>query len=226
MFSSIGLLTVFLFTGDGLSRIEGAILMSLYIAYIYWLLSHRDEILEEELSGGEQVERKWTAPPLPMVSWSPPVCCWPSSQHTIWSTLPATWRTPSTSPMPSSVPPCPASERRFPNSPSPSWPPSAAKASPLAPSSVPTSPTRSFPLASLLLFTAGVDEASFALTAYVIIPATFVGTGVALLMMRSEYEFKRWEGVVLIFIYVLFLQRSQQNGLATCPLRPPAKRLI
>ena len=50
-----------------------------------------------------------------------------------------------------------------------------------------------------------MTEASFALTAYVIIPATFVGTGVALLMMRSEYEFKRWEGVVLIFIYVLFL---------------------
>ena len=24
-------------------------------------------------------------------------------------------------------------------------------------------------------------------------------------MMRSEYEFKRWEGVVLIFIYLLFL---------------------
>ena len=23
-------------------------------------------------------------------------------------------------------------------------------------------------------------------------------------MMRSEYEFKRWEGVVLIFIYVVF----------------------
>jgi len=25
------------------------------------------------------------------------------------------------------------------------------------------------------------------------------------LMMRSEYEFKRWEGVVLIMVYVVFL---------------------
>ena len=50
-----------------------------------------------------------------------------------------------------------------------------------------------------------MTEASFALTAYIIIPATFVGTGVALMMMRSQYEFKQWEGVVLIFIYVLFL---------------------
>ena len=24
-------------------------------------------------------------------------------------------------------------------------------------------------------------------------------------MMRSQYEFKRWEGVVLILIYVIFL---------------------
>ena len=50
-----------------------------------------------------------------------------------------------------------------------------------------------------------LTSASFALTAYVIIPATFIGTGVALLMMRSEYEFKRWEGVILILIYMIFL---------------------
>ena len=43
MFSSIGLLTLFLFTGGALNRIEGAILMSLYIAYVYWLLSHREK---------------------------------------------------------------------------------------------------------------------------------------------------------------------------------------
>ena len=50
-----------------------------------------------------------------------------------------------------------------------------------------------------------LTEGSFALTAYVIIPATFVGTGVALAMMRSEYEFKQWEGVVLIMVYMIFL---------------------
>ena len=44
MFSSIGLLTLFLLTGEGLSRPEGGILASLYVIYIYWLLSHRDEI--------------------------------------------------------------------------------------------------------------------------------------------------------------------------------------
>ena len=60
MFSSIGLMTLFLFTGNSLNRIEGVLLMSLYVGYIYWLLSRRDEILQEELSGGDQVERKAT----------------------------------------------------------------------------------------------------------------------------------------------------------------------
>jgi ABC-type Fe3+ transport system permease subunit len=50
-----------------------------------------------------------------------------------------------------------------------------------------------------------LTDGSFALTAFIIIPATFVGTGVALAMMRSEYEFKRWEGAVLIMVYMVFL---------------------
>jgi Ca2+/Na+ antiporter len=28
---------------------------------------------------------------------------------------------------------------------------------------------------------------------------------VALAMMRSQYEFKRWEGVILIMIYLVFV---------------------
>jgi len=50
-----------------------------------------------------------------------------------------------------------------------------------------------------------VTQASANLTFFLIIPATFIGTGVALLMMRSQYEFKRWEGIVLIMIYVVFV---------------------
>ena len=67
-----------------------------------------------------------------------------------------------------------------------------------------TDPLLSIGLAALI-HPLALTSASYALTAYIIIPATFVGTGVALLMMRSEYEFKRWEGVVLIMVYVVFL---------------------
>jgi Ca2+/Na+ antiporter len=40
---------------------------------------------------------------------------------------------------------------------------------------------------------------------HLIIPATILGTIVALGMMRSQYEFKRWEGIVLISFYLIFL---------------------
>jgi Ca2+/Na+ antiporter len=49
---------------------------------------------------------------------------------------------------------------------------------------------------------------------YLIIPATILGTAIALMMMRSQYEFKRWEGVVLILVYVVFLALllAEQQG--------------
>ncbi len=50
-----------------------------------------------------------------------------------------------------------------------------------------------------------LTDASYSLTMYLIVPATLLGTAVALLMMRSEYEFKRYEGLILIMIYVVFL---------------------
>jgi Ca2+/Na+ antiporter len=60
-----------------------------------------------------------------------------------------------------------------------------------------------------------LTASSYDLTMFLIIPATFVGTGVALAMMRSQYEFKRWEGVVLILIYVVFvaLLLAEQYGI-------------
>ena len=67
-----------------------------------------------------------------------------------------------------------------------------------------TDPLLSVGLAAMI-YPLALTTSSYALTTYLIIPATFVGTGVALLMMRSQYEFKRWEGVVLILIYIVFL---------------------
>ena len=62
MLGSILLLTFFLNTGGVLSSIEGFILVSLYIVYIYWLLSNREEIMREEMTEESVVERvsNWT----------------------------------------------------------------------------------------------------------------------------------------------------------------------
>ncbi|MEC8632777.1 MAG: sodium:calcium antiporter [Candidatus Thermoplasmatota archaeon] len=206
MFSSIGLLTVFLFTGDGLSRIEGAILMSLYVVYIYWLLSHRDEILEEELSGGEQVERKLdrTTAAYGFMVTSGLLLALFAAHHlvNVASDMAYAFNVPhavigtTVSGLGTSLPELTIAFLAAKRS-------QGVAIGTLIGSNI-TDPLLSIGFASVI-YPLALTEASFALTAYIIIPATFVGTGVALLMMRSEYEFKRWEGVVLIFIYVLFL---------------------
>ena len=43
------------------------------------------------------------------------------------------------------------------------------------------------------------------LTSRLIVPITLVSLGVALLFMRTHYEFRRREGVVLASIYAVFL---------------------
>ena len=67
-----------------------------------------------------------------------------------------------------------------------------------------TDPLSSIGLAAMVNPIA-LTDASYSLTMYLIVPATLLGTAVALLMMRSEYEFKRYEGLILIMIYVVFL---------------------
>jgi Ca2+/Na+ antiporter len=38
-----------------------------------------------------------------------------------------------------------------------------------------------------------------------IIPATILGSAMAIFMMWTQYEFKRWEGLVLILFYGVFI---------------------
>ena len=206
MFASIGLVTLFLFTGGGLNRIEGGFLMCLYIAYIYWLLSHRDEILEEELSGGDQVERKvtrTTASYAFMVTTGLLLALF-AAHHlvNVASDMAYAFNVPhavigtTVSGLGTSLPELTIAFLAAKRS-------QGVAIGTLIGSNI-TDPLLSIGFAAVV-HPLALTSASFALTAYVIIPATFVGTGVALLMMRSEYEFKRWEGVILILIYMIFL---------------------
>lgn len=67
-----------------------------------------------------------------------------------------------------------------------------------------TDPLLSVGLAAMV-FPLSLTPEGTPLTMNLIIPATILGTMVALGMMRSQYEFKRWEGIVLIFFYLIFL---------------------
>lgn len=215
MFSSIGLLTLFLFTGGALNRIEGAILMSLYIAYVYWLLSHREEILEDELSNSEPIERRLnrtTASYAVMVTMGLLLALF-AAHHlvNVASDLAYSLSVPhavigtTVSGLGTSLPELTIAFMAAKRS-------EGVAIGTLIGSNI-TDPLLSIGFAAIICPLALTSD-SFALTAYLIIPATFVGTGVALAMMRSQYEFKRWEGVVLILIYVVFLALllAEQQG--------------
>ena len=206
MFTSIGLMTLFLFTGAGMSRVEGALLMSLYVAYIYWLLSHRDEILEEELSGAEKVERKLnrTTTAYGFMVTSGLLLALFAAHHlvNVASDMAYAFNVPhavigtTVSGLGTSLPELTIAFLAAKRS-------QGVAIGTLIGSNI-TDPLLSIGLAAVI-HPLALTSASFGLTAYIIIPATFVGTGVALIMMRSQYEFKRWEGVVLIVIYLIFL---------------------
>ena len=189
-----------------MSRIEGALLMSLYVGYIYWLLSHRDEILEEELSGGEQVERKLnrTTTAYGFMVTSGLLLALFAAHHlvNVASDMAYAFNVPhavigtTVSGLGTSLPELTIAFLAAHRS-------QGVAIGTLIGSNI-TDPLLSIGLAAVI-HPLALTSASFGLTAYIIIPATFVGTGVALIMMRSQYEFKRWEGVVLIVIYLIFL---------------------
>ena len=206
MFSSIVLLTVFLLTGDGLSRPEGAMLMALYIGYIYWLLSHREEILEDELGDAEPMERRLnrtTASYAFMVTMGLLLALF-AAHHlvNVASALAYSLNVPhavigtTVSGLGTSLPELTIAFMAAKRS-------EGVAIGTLIGSNI-TDPLLSIGFAAMV-HPLALTTGSYDLTVFLIIPATFVGTGVALAMMRSQYEFKRWEGVVLILIYVVFV---------------------
>ena len=50
-----------------------------------------------------------------------------------------------------------------------------------------------------------LTEAGSDMIMLVILPATIISTVVALLLMRTSYEFRKWEGIALIMLYFIFL---------------------
>ena len=77
-----------------------------------------------------------------------------------------------------------------------------------------TDPTLSIGLAALV-HPLEVSAAGWTITSGLIIPATILSIGVALLFMRSNYRFRRREGAMLISLYLVFLLMLalQRNGL-------------
>ena len=67
-----------------------------------------------------------------------------------------------------------------------------------------TDPTLSIGLAAVVA-PMTMTDAGLDMLMYLIFPSTVVGVGIALVFMRTDYEFKKWEGGVLIAVYGIFL---------------------
>jgi len=218
MFLSIVLLTFFILTGSVLSRIEGFILASLYVVYIYWLLSKRDEIMEDELGDAERVERRLnrtTASSAFMVTlWLMLALFAAHHLVNVASDLAYQMRVPhavigtTVSGVGTSLPELTiafVAARRS----------EGVAIGTLIGSNI-TDPLLSIGLAAMV-HPLALTSSSYNLTMYLIVPATLFGTAVSLAMMRSGYEFRRKEGIYLILIYVVFLSIliAEQMGYIT-----------
>ena len=208
MMLSLLLMTFFLISDEGINRIEGIILSSLYIVYISWLLYNRKEIMDEESTGeAESIE-------LRSLSWSGAAYFVMVLIGLALAVFAAHHLVVNASDL--------AYEMNIPHSiigtvvsglgtslPELTIAFMAAKRSQgvaigtLIGSNI-TDPLLSIGIAAtvhpLYLTEAGSD-----MIMLVLLPASIISTAVALLLMRTSYEFKKWEGIILIVLYFIFL---------------------
>jgi len=206
MLASILLLTFFIITDSTLTRFEGAILVSLYVAYIYWLLSHRDEILKEELVSNEPQETSsnWTTASYSVMVTLGLLLALFAAHHLVEvaSQIAMKFNVPhavvgtTVSGLGTSLPELTIAFMAAKRS-------EGVAIGTLIGSNI-TDPLLSIGIAALV-WPLSITDDGYGLTMFLIIPATIVGTITALFMMRSQYEFKRWEGAVLALMYLVFL---------------------
>ena len=208
MMLSLLLMTFFLISDEGITRFEGIILSSLYIVYISWLLYNRKEIMDEESSGeAESIE-------LRSLSWSGAAYFVMVLIGLALAVFAAHHLVVNASDL--------AYEMNIPHSiigtvvsglgtslPELTIAFMAAKRSQgvaigtLIGSNI-TDPLLSIGIAATVhpLY---LTDAGSEMIMLVILPASRISTAVALLLMRTSYEFRKWEGIILIVLYFIFL---------------------
>jgi len=207
MLLAVLILTFFLLTGLTLERWESGILVLLYIVYITWLLLHRKVIQLEEEDHKEEVaihDSNWNnAASINMVIFGLAFAVFAADQLVIYSRLLAIELN-----VPQAIIGVTATGIGT-SLPELTIALMAAKKSQgvaigtLIGSNI-TDPLLSIGLAGLVKPLA-IEPEGFELIVYIIIPFTILGCIAALLMMRTSYEFKKWEGYTLILLYLLFI---------------------
>ncbi len=206
MLASISLLTIFLFTGSTITRLEGFILAFLYCAYVLWLLNHRDEILEEEGVDydGEVSGSKWSTASysvmvvvgLVLALFAAHYLVTIASEIAIKLSVPHAVVGTTISGLGTSLPELTIALMAAKKS-------EGVAIGTLIGSNI-TDPLFSIGVAAMV-HELPLTNASYGLTMYIIVPMTFVCTMFALYFMRSKYELKKNEGISLILMYLIFL---------------------
>jgi cation:H+ antiporter len=208
MMLSLLLMTLFLITDEGITRIEGIILSSLYVAYISWLLYNRKEIMDEESSGeSESIELRslsWSGAAYFVMVFIGLALAVFAAHHLVVNAsdlayemeIPHSIIGTVVSGLGTSLPELTIAFMAAKRS-------QGVAIGTLIGSNI-TDPLLSIGIASavhpLYLTDTGAD-----MIMLIILPASIISTAVALLLMRTSYEFKKWEGIILIVLYFIFL---------------------
>jgi len=207
MLASVLMLSGLLWEGGGLSRVEGAILCLIYLLYLFWLLSNKDKIREDELELVDEIkssEFSWSATAYGvMVILGLALAVYAASQLVNYAAeiayklnVPHAVVGTTVSGLGTSLPELTIAFMAAKRS-------QGVAIGTLIGSNI-TDPLLSIGIAStvhpLYLTDAGAD-----MIMLIILPASIISTAVALLLMRTSYEFKKWEGIILIVLYFIFL---------------------
>ena len=207
MMLSLLFLAFILITNHEITRLEGFILTARYVSYVSWLLINRKEIQEEESNSAEKIDLKalsWTGAAyfvmvfigLSLAVFAAHYLVESASDIAYEMNVPHSLIGTVVSGLGTSLPELTIALMAANRS-------QGVAIGTLIGSNI-TDPLLSIGSASMIHPLALTDSGS-EMILILILPATILCTAVALFMMRTAYEFRRWEGAVLIILYLLFL---------------------
>lgn len=205
MFACLILLGIFSATDSGLTRTEGSILIIIYLGYVYYLLANRNKLAESE--GGESSPSEdvtWSGVAysamiilgLYFALFSAQKLVELASELALAANVPHAIIGTTVSGIGTSLPELTIAIMAAKKS-------EGVAIGTLIGSNI-TDPTLSIGLAAVVA-PMTMTDAGLDMLMYLIFPSTVVGVGIALVFMRTDYEFKKWEGGVLIAVYGIFL---------------------
>ena len=213
MLLSVLLLLFFVWTNDALERWEGAILSSLYVTYIVWLLMKREEIRLEEVEDAGEYEIRgsnWSSAAytimiivgLGFAVYSARIlvekACYLAEELNVPHSVVGTTVSGIGTSLPELTIALMAAKRS-----------KGVAIGTLIGSNI-TDPLLSVGIASMI-HPLAISDADGGLTMEIIAPATVLGVLLALIFMRRSYRFERWEGLCLALFYLIFLVVLQFN---------------